>query len=339
MSLLLSRPLIINQSYYPFELPNLQLECHATDDGPPSLIAHIVAQCELGRIITKVPATMGGTLEATEAEALKADMDKWLASLPPVFRESDPDTRWDEEHNYVPLQRRLLHAIGYMTMLLPFKAFLTKSFSSESSETDRARRATAIDIALHLMEISRGLFEHVFPINAKFHVVTFLIFDTGAFLCSAIIHDKDRSLPQRDRVIQAIRLACSLMEKLATVTKTGAICYPVLTRLAKSLSMSSKSPAKSDGAISNSGGDHFGPSPDSDAFPLPDTISPEPLSSSLDSMAPEMFLPASLDLPVPGLETPPIMGVGDFSNLDAGQFDQIWDWQNLDLTLLPSLPT
>jgi hypothetical protein len=73
-----------------------------------------------------------------------------------------------------------------------------------------------------------------------------------------------------------------------------------------------------------------------------DVNNPESLSSSLGLLpANGIFLPTSedLDLPMVSMKTPPIMSVGDFSNLDVGQFDQIWDWQNLDLTLIPSLHT
>lgn len=336
MFILLSRPLIINQADPPFELPSMQLESHTTgDNGPPSPFLHIAMQCELGRIVTKVPLATGGTFRATDPEAIHADMERWLASLPPVYRETDPDTQWDDERTYVPLQRRILHAIGYMTMLVPFKAFLAKTITGQSNKTDKAHRATAVDVSLRLMEVSHRLSDHAFPLNAKFHIVTFLIFDTAAYLCSAMIHDKDHSLPQRDRVTQAIAFACSLMSKLATVTKTGAFCYPILTKLAKSLPASSKSTGQTDGddgEISNSSTDISIPSSFSER------VSPEPFSSSLDPLATGMLVPASLEYPGPGMEPPPIMDMGDFSNLDVGQFDQIWDWRDLDLTLLPSFP-
>jgi hypothetical protein len=285
---------------------------------------------------------MEGVVDPVQANSVKSDIDQWFVTLPPAYRETDPDTTWDEKHIYVALQRHQMHAIGYMTMLVPFKAFLTKTFDSQSSETDRELRSTAVDIAVHLMDVSHRLFDHVYPLNAKFHLVTFLIFDTAAFLCSAMIHDKDRSLPQRDNIIQKISLACSLMQKLAQVTKTGAICYPVLVRLAKSLSSSSKRTASlpgMSGDVSHLGINVAGPSPELelDAFPYSESISTESLSSSLGFLGPnEIFLPASLDLPIPGMETPPVISVGDFSNLDVGQFDQIWDWQNLDLTLFPA---
>lgn len=338
MSLLLSRPPIINPSYSSFDLPNLQLESVDPENGPPSPVTHIAAQCQLGGVMAGVPASMGGTSDTSKADSIKSDIEDWIASLHPAYVEVNPDTRWDDGHLYVPLQRRQLHAIGYMTMLLPFKPFLAKTFDSNSSETERSYRKTAVDIAIHLMEVSRRLFDQVYPINAKFHLVTFLIFDTAAFFCSALIHDKDRSLPRRGDIIQSIRLACGLLGKLAPLTKTGAICYPVLARLAKSLS---KSTEQEDSLIGENGvtlSIDPGIAPDFDPLSLSDTISPDSFPSSLDSMVPGTFLPASLDFTAPDMEIPPVMSVGDFSNIDAGQFDQIWDWQNLDLTLLPSLP-
>lgn len=342
MSLLLSRPLIINHCYCPFELPNMHIECHDSKTGPPSPFSHIASQCELGKIISRVTASMEGAIDPIQAYSVKSDIDQWFATLPPAYRETDPDTQWDEKHIYVPLQRNQMQAIGYMTMLVPFKAYLTKTFDSYSSEADKALRSTAADIAVHLMDISHRLFDHVYPLNAKFHLVTFLIFDTAAFLSSAMIHDKDHSLPQRENIIQKISLACSLMQKLAQITKTGAICYPVLVRLAKSLSTSSKKTAsftEINGGVSSLGVNGAGPSPELelDAFSSLGSTSTESSSSSLGPLGPnEIFLPASLDLSVPGMETPPLISVGDFSNLDVGQFDQIWDWQNLDLTLFPA---
>jgi hypothetical protein len=88
------------------------------------------------------------------------------------------------------------------------------------------------------MDASRRLFNCIFPANAKFHFANFPIFDTASFLCSAIIRDSSRSLPQREKVIEAIGLAFSLMEQLSGLTKSGAICYTILGRLMAKLSLS-----------------------------------------------------------------------------------------------------
>ncbi|KAJ5247469.1 hypothetical protein N7468_002452 [Penicillium chermesinum] len=315
----------------------MKLEAQDPQDGAPSPIAHILVQCQLGLTVTRLDPAPEGAVDTSKAGLLKELVTEWLGSLPPAYRETDPDTRWDDQLLYIPLQRRQLHAIGYMTMFGPFKPYLTKVYDSSSTGADRASREAAVDVGLHLMTVSRRLFDQVFPINAKFHIVTFLIFDTAAFLCSAIIHDKDHSLPRHEEVFRSVRLACSLVKQLSPITKTAAICYPVLTKLANSL----RKPAKkaSPGPVASDSISQLdslaGLTPESST----ETISPDALGGSSESIAAtDVFFPASLDFPVQAMLTPPITGVSDFSDMDIGQFDQIWDWQDLDLNFLPEMP-
>ncbi|KAJ5097248.1 hypothetical protein N7456_007969 [Penicillium angulare] len=309
-------------------------------EGPPAPIAHTASQYKLGRMIIKTSLFTEEETSSEEADSIRSMINGWLASLPPAYRETEPDLQWDESYLYVPFQRRQMHAIAYMTMLQPFKRFLTKNYNKKSSEKDKSYRASAVDIALHLMTVSQRLFDQVFPTNAKFHLVGFLLFDTAAFLCSAVIHDQDRSLPRQDEILQAIAVACSLLQKLAQTTKAGAICYPILIKLAGSLSKSSKPPTipKPIAQISDqSMNDLFTP-PDLGGSSLEDLTPPISWPPSLESLdSTDIFFPASLDYPVPDMETPPLLDMSDLSSIDIGQFDQIWDWQNLDLTLLPSM--
>jgi hypothetical protein len=286
----------------------------------------------------EVPGSMRGTLDAAHADTIRKVIEEWLASLPPAYNVRDSYTQWDEEYRYVPLHRLQLHAVGYMTMFLPFKGCLTKTFSPNISDAENNHRETAADTALRLMEICHQLFNHVFPVNAKFHLMTFLTFDTAAFLCSAVIHDKNQSLPRREEIFQAIKLACSMMGKLARATKTGAICYPILTRLANSCSaVSAEKTSLPNGQDLEVGTGTLDAAGDLGDLSFGDTISPESVAALGSISAPGIFSPA--DLPLPGLDTPPMMALGDWYNVDVGQLDQIWDWQNLDLTLLPSLPS
>jgi hypothetical protein len=337
MALLLSRPLIINQSSFAFELPNTQLEGGDSEE-PPSPIAHITAQLALGEIITKVPGAIGGTIDTTHGDNIRTEIQNWLACLPPAYRNPDPDTQWDLEYPYVVLHRAQLNVVGYMTMFLPFKASLVKCFDSSTAPEEHEHRRTAVDIALELMSVSRQLFDIVFPTNAKFHLITFILLDTAAFLCSAVIHDKSRSLPRGEEVLRAIGLACSLMKQLAELTKTGAACFSVLKKLARSIPPSLKQinhPAETPGLLNAESG-IFGDL-DPEMFSFDDSISKYSWSDS-NPDSDGVFMPASLGYSVSGIEPPSFAGLGDFSNLDIGQLNQIWDWQDLDLTLWPSVP-
>jgi hypothetical protein len=303
--------------------------------GPPSPVAHIAALLALGEIITKVPGAIGGTIDTSVAEDVRAKIQNWLAALPPAYRIPNSDTQWDEEYPYVALHRRQMHVTGYMVMLLPFKASLVKSFDSESPKEEQEHRRAAVDVSLELIKLSHTLFGYVFPVNAKFHLVTFVLLDTAAFLCSAVIHDKNRSLPRCEDVIQAIGLACSLMKQLAEVTKIGAACYPVLMRLANSLPRHLNQTSQLDDARtgivdgeSDIGGLH------SKLFTLNDAMPMNSLSN-LDSTSSEVFIPASFNYP---METMNFTGVNEVPNIDVGPMDQIWDWQDLDLTLFSDVP-
>lgn len=336
MSLFLSRPRIISQNYHSVELPNMKLEVQDIEKGPPSPVYHTIAQLQLGITITNLDPAPDGVVDPSKADLMRQCVNEWLNSLAPVYREVDPDTRRDDEHIYIPLQRHQMHAIGYMTMFGYFKPFLTKVYDSTSIEAERSRREIAIDVGLHLMEVCHRLFEQVFPINAKFHLVTFLIFDTAAFLCSATIHDNDNSLPRREEVVHSIKLACSLMKKLSPITKTAAICYPVIAKLANSLTKSSRKTA----VLNDSGEQLVGLSSMTNHSPglSMQTILPDSIESSLEStIQADLFLPTSLDSTFQNIDAPPV-GIGDLSNMDIGQFEQIWDWQDLDLTFFPDFP-
>lgn len=337
--MLLSRPLMINQSLYTIELPNVQLD-DTNVDGPPSPVAHTAAQCQLGQMITKTSLLTGAMTTQTERAAIQSYISNWLASLPPAYRETDPDTRWDEEHTYVGLQRHQTHAIAYMTMLPLFKPFLIKSLDSKSTQEDQDNRATAVNIALHLITVTHRLFDHVFPTNSKFHIVSFLVFDTAAFLCSAVIHDKDGSLPRREEVLQAIGLACFLAEKLSHTSKTGAVCYPILVKLAGSMKSPKTSPLTTGSDLPAETMHYLGPSSVSGTSPSTDMISPDSWLSSLDSLSStESILPTPLGNSIPEIDLPPSLSMGDLSQMDIGQFDQIWDWNDLDLSFFPYMQT
>ncbi|KAJ5727832.1 hypothetical protein N7493_005652 [Penicillium malachiteum] len=150
----LSRPLIVNHISSAFELPNLQLDRN-DNEGPPSPFAHVSLQFQLGQILTRTSLLHGQEISPLESESIRSHINNWIMSLPPAYSEKDPDTQWDKTHLYIPLQRHNLHAVSYMTMFSPSKRFLTKIYDSSSSREDQVCRSKAVDIAIHLLEISR----------------------------------------------------------------------------------------------------------------------------------------------------------------------------------------
>lgn len=334
MSILLSRPLIINDSSCSFELPNMRLENPDIHTELPSPITHMALQCQLGRAISKIPGVAAGVLSPAHAGTIQQETEKWFASFPPAYRITDPDMQWEKQYRYVALQRCQLHVIGYMTMLCPLKSYLTWSMDSNMPDTERSLRARAVDLSLKLMDASRRLFECIFPTTAKFHFAIFLIFDTAAFLCSAIIHDNSRSLHQRDKVIEAIGMGVSMMEQLSQLTKSGATCYAILRKLVANLSLSSQERiAFHPSFLGNSGiRPGFSEAEDDLSTSSPGNVStPNAVSSEMFST--RVDTPTIPNLPVAEMEPPQTIGLSDLANIDVGELGQIWDWGNLDLDL------
>ncbi|KAH8594863.1 hypothetical protein B0O99DRAFT_623802 [Bisporella sp. PMI_857] len=340
MSLLLSRPPIINDICCSFELPRIQLENTDSFHEVPSPIAHMVLQCQLGRAICKIPGVVGGLISPAQAETIQQEVEKWLASFPPTYRVADPNIQWDKDYQYVALQRCQLHVVGYMMILSPLKGYLTRDLGSGSPGSESSFRTRAVSISLKLMEASHRLFNCIFPASAKFHFATFLIFDTASFLCSALIHDSARDLPQRKKVIEAVRLALSLMEKLCRLTKSGAISYAILRRLMAKLSLSPEETLILHALSLEDLG--IGQEPPNIQV---DLSSGSPRQTSTQSVVPtfEIFsdIPEtsnSLDWAIPGMAATQNPNLNDLTDIDFGELDQIWDWENLDLSFDISSP-
>jgi hypothetical protein len=324
---MLSRPFIINSSYCSFEMPNVRLESDHIEADVPSPIVHMALQCQLGQALSEIPGVMGGTMTPAIAVTVQQETEKWLASFPPAYRLVDPDMQWDHDYKYVEVQRKQLHTIAYLVMLMPLKQCLTRDVLQDSSSIERSLQPTAIDIALKLINAAHQLLDCMLPLNAKFHFAPFTMFDTAASLCSAIIRDHGRCLPRRDEVIEAISVTLGKLEQISHSTKTAAICYSVLSKLVNKLSLnpeeelilhskSSDSPLTGLKTPSSAvPGIDFGIN--NNMQPL-DTHNPEmyatvPGYSSLDPLA-----PTSSDLQ-------------ELFNVDLGELGQIWDLENLGL--------
>jgi len=127
-----------------------------------------------------------------------------------------------------------------MIKLDPLKPYITKRVNGITPEIDQAFQSIGVDCCLKLVEASQRIFDLIFPISAKFHLVIFCVFDTAAILCSALIHDKARSLPQRHQVVQAIETALTMLEQSGLITKIGAMSYKIISTLVAALPLSSQ---------------------------------------------------------------------------------------------------
>ncbi|KAL2865446.1 uncharacterized protein BJX67DRAFT_358917 [Aspergillus lucknowensis] len=332
MSLLLSRPFIVSSSCCNFQLPSMELELVDSHPGAPSPIAHMALQCQLGLSITKIPGVMSGVISPNQAMSIQQETEKWFDSFPSAYAILDPDTRWDATHHFLKLQRFQLHIIGYMMMLMPLKQCLTKHFNTNSSSMEKGLRMTAVENALKLLRACDDLLRHILPMNAKFHFAPFLMFDTTALLCSAILHDEDGSLPQRDKILEAIPRTLSELARQSERAKTGMVCYTALKKLAAFLPSSSADSVSSDSKSQSSNGASstlrawLGSSDPLSCFPT--SGSPSKLyDHGLSTTPPSDLFPSD---PVDGYA-----GLADLSTVDLGELGEIWDWGHLEIDFPP----
>lgn len=335
MSVLLSRPLIIDHSSCSFQLPNLRLDDSNLHPGLPSPFTHMALQGQLARILSNEFRESDSNLPPEQVANIQKKVQDWIASLPPIYSIMKPDTSWDDEHQYVVLQRYQIHAVAYMIKLHPLKPYLTKRADLNVPGIPENFRVAGIDCCLKLLSVSRQLFDLEFPLNAKFHMAVFCIFDTAAILCSAIIHDSRGCLPQRSDVLKAIIVALDILQQLSHTTKTGEMSYSFLSKLVTALPLSQEERSLSDSKPPKRAKTNI-PSLDSELI--------SGLSSGKNVITLPTFPAVEEDEVAAStskeedwqLTSDPFFQKPDFDDsfgVDLGGMEQMWDWGALNLDL------
>ncbi|PVI00614.1 hypothetical protein DM02DRAFT_671841 [Periconia macrospinosa] len=231
MSAWLNRPHLVNQKDLCFTLPTLRLDQCTTNPNLLSPFSHIALQAELGRRIAPLKADVQSTSDCTPEQitTVLSDIENFIAELPPIFRIESTDHSLDKDHPYFAFQRLQLHAVIYMTSLDFVKPFLARDPPFTPQDTHFLH--TGITFALKLLATGHQMFEHEFPINAKFHMVIFSIFDTATILCSALIHDREHTLPRREEALDGIYKSIRMLRDLSRTNKIGAASYRFLYNL------------------------------------------------------------------------------------------------------------
>lgn len=341
MSNWLSRPLLIDYNSCSFQFPNLRLEDSDSTLGLVSPFAHIMLMGQLIRTLStklKTEATLWTTAEVFQ---MQDEIEKWIDALPPPLRVEDADTSFDKKFWRVILQRHYLHGMTYMVKLNPLKPYLVSSSDSEVSDQNRRLKAMGVDCCLKLLNACDHLFALEPSYSAKFHLVIFCTFDSATVLCSAILHDKQKDLPQRPVVLEAIGSALRTLKKLKTQGKPRAMAYSFLAKMVRALPLSYEE-RTSHGLTSNKRTKTSASSPESQFSPQGSTTSSDGYGPGLQRIEspPEVVpMPAATDnlLLLPDLLPEP-NPFGDFSTADLtnisandfGGMENVWDWQTLD---------
>ncbi|KAF2642460.1 hypothetical protein P280DRAFT_447861 [Massarina eburnea CBS 473.64] len=328
MSTWLGRPHLIDQKDVFFIFPNLRLDQTASDPNLLSPFAHISLQAKLARRISVHMSDIQVIRDWSDYQvsAVLDEVHKFIDELPPVFRLTNTNYSLDEAHPYYVFQRHQLHVSIYMSMLDFLKRFLAQNTRAPRTPRDDEFRKMGVELGLKLLVVARGLFDHEYPINAKFHMVVFCIFDTATILCSAIIHDVHCVLPHRKEVMDAVESALGMLHQLTFTTKLGASSYRFLSKLVyASLAFFRHSTTAKRQRVSHAD------EPASITPPL--TIAPQVLEPVVPETDATYAALSTVSMPPPDLSTTDDLSfdLDDFMAQNPGGMGAIWDWENLNL--------
>ncbi|RMZ76103.1 hypothetical protein DV737_g4982, partial [Chaetothyriales sp. CBS 132003] len=358
----LGRPFGIDHSKCYIDTNVLHISQSGTSPDP---FTHISLQCNLIQVVARHYAKYSFKLGPAALLELQRIFDEWQKKLPDHLKLDGGNTSFDDQHSFVPSQRLQLHACVSVMRLNPLKAYLVNPVPPNSSPEEDQLRQSAVAYSLGLLAMSQTLFD--LGVDAKDHLVAFCLFDTGALACSAIMHGVGKAVGRDEEIREAIDTTLVRLSDLARVSKPGAKSYRVLAHLVRRLPPASDRPSQADAGSSakkikievpstasnslptqapwsSSIGSHFSNGSGGSAQP------PSSGASSSDSRSPHSDPDDALPWVVPNDGTqaydtgPQLMPVAwttqdrDFRNLDYGGFEQVWNWQNLNLDPYSGLP-
>jgi hypothetical protein len=345
MGMILARPFMIHDRDCSVGLPSVNLERDPACPEVPSPIMQMTVSCQLLQSVTEVIELTKKRPSFNSALACNSRVQTWFSNLSPIYRTENPDQSYDSKHPFLKRHRHQILIMGYTTIFSILKPFLTQNdtvtspYEVEALET--LRQAT-VDYGIKLMDISKGLFDLFIPTgNTKYFVVCFVPFDTATLFIAALLRDKDRTLPRRPEILQAIAKGIAMLWILRPITKTGSIAWGVLSKLILTLDLDDKerSLIDPDGiilkqrrptkriALGKGNKKALPPSPPGPQLAMPEEqpqktlLTPE---SSTTGDTPEY------DCQFDPFET------GDaalFEDFDFGDLGPVWDWENLNLPL------
>jgi len=160
-----------------------------------------------------------------------------MDALPTAYSMVGAEEKWDKEFPYLIIQRLQLHACAWMLKMDSFKSFLTRDLPIDAAPIEMEYRCKGIDCALNLHKATNKLYAFEHPIGTKFHLVSFLFFDVALLFCSAMLHDKNFTLPRRPEVLVALEDLLDKFYLIGETTKSGKNAYNFLTRLVSRLKL------------------------------------------------------------------------------------------------------
>jgi hypothetical protein len=336
MGLTLSRPFLIVQTTC--ASPSCDLEYDPAYPDVPSPFTQIMLEYQLFESIFELLPLTNNPAAPTMAVNVKKRIDEWFSRLPAVFRECDPDTRFQSTHSYLVRHRLQILCSGYTTYISILKSTVSQIMNNPSPSPTEVHiaqqlRSATITAGLRLSEVSEALFAIFIPNSPKYFMVNSIPSETAAFFCSTLLQDKDNRVARRSEILQAIGKSLAMIGFMKSITKTGTIAWNALIALISKLSLTEnerklidpegnmfskrRKPAKRVAQSNESGGSHQ----QVQASPL--NFQPEMVDTSFSTAS-------ALDVDWQFGSVQALSSVSPTLGADFGLLDPIWSWDDVN---------
>jgi hypothetical protein len=208
--------------------PNARFELAEGVCEDTSAAAVIVREYELWQYLSDP------TSARNNPQAKMKFVDEWIQALPEMYSTSRRGAVGDGDVFADRFRRTKLHCMGYMALLAYLRPHLSPGTEPESA----ALCDLAVQVAIHLMRISKEFLALCYPTHAKYFLVQFCPFDTASTLCSSLLRDAARTwIPRRMEVVEGIGCALHISDRLRNLSKMGDATWNILTTMAAQLDL------------------------------------------------------------------------------------------------------
>ncbi|KAH8131617.1 hypothetical protein LI328DRAFT_160892 [Trichoderma asperelloides] len=250
LSAIISCPLMFRSTEYNIELPSLHLDGHPRESSRSPIVSTAL-QCMLADSLLEKfgpPPSFGKALETEDpSEEHKFDNDQNHKTFddensekedyqPPSMPDHLPDNiSWRDTSEgfdanlWVALKKFILSVMRLSSTLDSLRSHLIKPLSQASPITELQSRQRGLRVALKYMNWLFKFLRFIFPDDANYHTLIFLIFDVATLLCSAIMHDSDSSMPMRVTSWEAVQSTLCMLKKLSNKAPIAKQAYEVLS--------------------------------------------------------------------------------------------------------------
>lgn len=197
---------------------------------PPSSTLATKLQYQLVCSLSKRWHTPHRIDSPSEIRAHGQMVEKYMQSLPPVYRINNTDTTNDQKWPWLVTHRYYVQAMMYFMILQPYKTFLSNPSIDPMLPDIQKMQQEATQYSLNALDVAGQWSSHALDRDAHFHLVVLCLFDTAAFLSTTLTRV---AVPQREEVKAAIDNATTALRQLGRISQGAKTSHTLLGRIVK----------------------------------------------------------------------------------------------------------